>query len=269
MNPTKQFWALFKFQTKINQFIWFMPVGFGFPVLLPLWRDNLANYHPDFFGLVFNPTLFGFAIFGAMVLAPERIFFGNATAMSSYHGTEFILTRAIDRPIVYRARAAFLYLLVVIIPLVALLHALQKPDIVVEEYSRPIQQIALAAMPGSTLLPPEKKKGSSSLIAIPRGNVLAAEWQMVLPVTLIIAMQIGVLILHPFKYGRWIFWTFYVALCFGPLFDINSGGTKGPTFNESAFFAFAEHQVLFLGLVAVAFVAAQLWCERRFARMEF
>jgi hypothetical protein len=268
MNSTKQFWALFKFQTKLNPFIWFMPLAFGFPVLLPLWRAPVGNYHPDFFGLVFNPTLFSFAIFGAMILAPERIFFGNASAMSCYYGTEFILTRAIDRPILYRARAAFIYLLVLMIPLVGLVHALRKPDIVVQEYSHPIRQAALAAVPGSTLLPAETKKGKSSLLAIPRGNVLAAEWQMLLPVMLVILMQIGVVILHPFKYGRWIFWSLYVALCFGPLFDITPNGTKGPTLNEAAFFAFAGHQVLFLGSIAVAFVVAQLWCERRFARLE-
>jgi hypothetical protein len=268
MKTRKQFWALFKFQAMINPFIWVMPLAFGFPVLMPLWRNNLENYHPDFFGLIFNPTLFGFAIFGAMVLAPERIFVGNASVMASYSGTEFLITRAIDRPVLYRARAAFIYLLVLMIPLVGIVHALEKPDVLVQEYSRPIQQAALSAMPGSTLLPPETKKGSSSLIAIPRGNVLAAEWQMVLPVMLIIVMQIAVLILHPFKYGRWIFWSLYVVSCFGPLLDLKSGGAKGPTVNESAFFAFAGHQALFLGLIAGMFVLTQLWCERRFAALE-
>ncbi len=31
MNKTKQFWALFKFQSTINPFIWFMPLIFGMP----------------------------------------------------------------------------------------------------------------------------------------------------------------------------------------------------------------------------------------------
>ena len=268
MKSAKQLWALLKFQAQVNPFIWIMPLAFGVPTLLPLFGDTYHISHPDFFNLVFNPTLFGFAIFGAMILAPDRIFIGNASMLSGYYGTEFILTRAIDRPVFYRAKAVFLYLLVTIIPLVGLVRAMDKPDVVVQEYERPVQQAALAATPGSRLLPPETDHREPSLIAIPRGAILAAEWQMLLPVMLVILLQVAVLLLHPFKYGRWIFWGGYIALSFGPFFDLTAKGKSGLTLSESAFFAFTGHQVEFLGLTALVFIAVQLGCERWFARLE-
>ena len=36
MNKTKQFWTLFRFQTTLNPFIWFMPVAFSGTLWIPL-----------------------------------------------------------------------------------------------------------------------------------------------------------------------------------------------------------------------------------------
>jgi len=246
-----------------------MPLAFGLPSIFPTFGDSFTHSYPDFFSLIFNPTLFGFAIFGAMVLAPERFFQGGANAVTNYSGQEFILTRAIDRPVSYRAKAALLFLLVLSVPVLPLLRALPHPDVVIREYSQPTQQAALAAIPGSRLLVPDEKKAKPKLLAIPRGNILAAEWRILLPVMLVILLQIAIAVLYPLKQGRWIFWGLYVVSTFSPFLAISYPGREGPTMNEAAFFAFTSHQAAFLCLTALAFIVTQLWCERRFARMEF
>jgi hypothetical protein len=148
MNNTKQFWTLFRFQTTVNPFIWFMPVAFGLPLFvgstLPNW------YHATLSSLITTQNLFFVGIFGTMVVAPERFMIGAANAAWN-PGTEFLLTRAVDRRILYRSKATFLYVLILLMPLVSIGYSLDKPDLKVIEYSDVARQRCLALVPGSTL----------------------------------------------------------------------------------------------------------------------
>jgi hypothetical protein len=83
-----------------------------------------------------------------------------------------------------------------------------------------------------------------------------------------LTLQILILVLYPFKYGKIIFWVFYFGLILIPLFDLTHLGKDEATVNEQLFFSFAAHQPLTWILTALAFVLTQLWCERRFARLE-
>ena len=267
MNRTKQFWALFKFQTSISPYIWFMPLAFGAPFFLPLLLPT-AKYHSSLSTIFMsNQNLFFVGIFGAMVLAPEKFQMAASNLVSTYYGSEFILTRAIDRPVLYRAKAAVLYLLVLTLPCLAIANSLRNPDLTVSEYSKVVQQQCLAAVPASVLIP-ASKKDYQPLIAIPRGNILVAEWQLWVMLLAAIALQLLILILYPFKYGKVIFWVLYFGLILVPLFDLTHIGKDEATVNEQLFFSFAGHQSLFWILTASAFVFTQLWCERRFAQLE-
>ena len=270
MNKTKQFLALFKFQTTINPFIWFMPLAFGMPFFLPLLMvPSSEAYHPSLSTIfISNQNLFFVGIFGAMIMAPEKFQMAASNLVSTYYGSEFILTRAIDRPILYRAKAAVLYLLVLTLPCLAIANSLRNTDLIVNESSKPVQQECLATVPGSTLMPTDKKRSWQSLISIPRGNVLVAEWQLWIMLIAAITLQLFILILYPFKYGKIVFWVLYFGLILVPLFDLTHLGKDEATVNEQIFFSFAAHQPLSWILTGLAFVLTQLWCERRFARLE-
>jgi len=270
MNKTKQFGALFKFQMTINPFIWFLPLVFGIPFFMPLLTGFTSKmYHPGFYSLLTNQNLFFVAIFGAMILAPEKFQFGATNVTSSYFGSEFLLTRAIDRPVLYRAKAALLYLLVLALPCIAIISSLNDPNLIVNEYSKPMQQQCITHVQGSVLMPAELEKGLPPLISVPRGNVLVAEWQFWMLLIAAITLQLFILILYPFKYGKIVFWALCFGLIFIPMFyDLNTIGKNSPSLNERFFFSFAAHQTLFWILTALAFILTQLWCERRFARLE-
>jgi hypothetical protein len=272
MNTTMQFWALFKMQTKINPAMWFMPLIFGMPLFVPLITGtiHMKSYHSDFTILLMNQNLFFVAIFGAMIVAPERFMYGATSLVSSYSGTEFLLTRAIDRPVLYRAKAAVLFTLVLSLPLIGILYSLKDPDLVVSEYSTTVQQQCLANVPGSAILPPDKDHRTPNLISISRGNVLVAQWQFWVMLVTALLLQFAILALYPFKYAKWIFWILFMSLAFSPLIGLMTSNGKGHVYdNVQLFFDFAGHQVLFWCVTAVLFVLGQLWCERRFARMEF
>jgi hypothetical protein len=268
MNTTKQFWALFKFQASINPFIWVMPIAFGVPLLLPFILSH-QDFHSSFSLLLGNQNMFFIGIFGAMILAPERFQFGAANFTTAYYGSEFILTRAIDRPVLYRAKAATLYLLILSLPCVAVVNSLRNPDLVVDEPTKTVQQACISHVPGSALrLSKWDRHDRPSLIAIPRGNVLVAEWQLAVFLVAAIILQLSILALYPFKYGKLVFWVFFFGLILVPLFDLTSLNTDQPTINDRLFFSFAANQFLFWCMTVLLFPLTQIWCERRFAQLE-
>lgn len=265
MNKTKQFWALFKFQTTVNPFIWTMPFALGAPLLFS--HALPSSYHPNLSSLLTVQNLFFVGIIGAIVVAPERFRFGGGNeAWSS--GIEFLLTRAIDRPILYRSKAVFLYVLVLLMPLVSLFGSLKNPDLKVIEYSEVARQQCLSLVPGSTL--EKDPSGSRSpLISIPRGNVLVEEWHFWLFLVSAVGVQALILLLYPFKHRLLIFYVSFMSFIFVPLlWDLYFIKVRAPSLYERPFFFFAANQTLFWILTALVFVLTQLWCERRFARLE-
>jgi hypothetical protein len=271
MNKTKQLWALFKFQTTINPALWFMPLAFGLPIFLPMMMvtTHVKNYHSDFFSLFMNQNIFFVGIFGVMVMAPERFQYGAAGVTAAYSGGEFLLTRAIDRFVLYRSKAALLFILVLLLPLISILISLGEPDLVVDEYSKVVRQECLAQVPGSALVPDSASKRPSTLVAIPRGNVLVAEWQFASFLITALALQLLILLLYPLKFAKWVFWAVFFGLVFVPsIYAIHTIGKNTPSTNERLFFWFAAHPALFWGGLAIAFVLCQLWCERRYAALE-
>jgi hypothetical protein len=269
MNKIKQFISLFRFQSTINPAIWWMPIAFSMPLLLPLFQGSLLqDYHPGFSTLLLNQNLFFVGILGSMILAPEKFQFGGANVTATYFGNEFVLTRAIDRHILYRVRAAFFYFLILTLPCLVILSSLKTPDLMVSEYSKPIQQQAVSHLAGSSLKAPDYNKTQLSLISIPRGKVLVAEWQLWIFSASALTLQLMILILYPFRYAKIIFWIVFFAFIVVPLFDLFNWHRDVPTMYEQAFFQFGAHQPLAWILTACLFIPAQLWCERRFAQLE-
>jgi hypothetical protein len=269
MTTFKQFLTLFRFQSTVNPYIWFMPLAFATTLFIPYIHGLVpGNYHPGFTSLFSNQNLFFIAIFGTSILAPEKYQFGNSALMSSYFGNEFLLTRAVDRPIVYRAKIALLYLLVLAIPLLGIAQSVRNRDLIVTEYSKPVQQLCLAQVPGSSLLPPDRDHRAPTLIAIPNGNVWVAEWNLWVFVTAALTMQLLIILLYPYRRGKVVFWIVYFGFILVPLFDLVHFARNDPTVNEELFFAFAGHPWLAGILTTAVFISAQLWCERRFAQLE-
>ncbi|HEV3272070.1 MAG TPA: hypothetical protein VGZ93_07810 [Candidatus Methylacidiphilales bacterium] len=226
-----------------------------------------SSYHPNLSSLLEVQNLFFVGIIATMVIAPEKLQFGGATTVWN-SGTEFLLTRAIDRPLHYRSKAVFLYVLILLAPLAGIIYSTKNPDLKVTEYSQSAQQLCLSHVPGSTL---ERDPGGSSspLIVIPRGNILIEEWHLWMFLVALFAVQALILVLYPFKHRLWIFWGLLFSSIFVPLFiDLADIREQTPPHMESLFFLFAAHQAAFWILTALTLILGQLWCERRFARLE-
>jgi hypothetical protein len=264
MNKMKQFWALLKFQTTINPFVWFLLLAFGGPLFF--MGDFSSSYHPNLPSQLMIQNLFMVGLAGLWIIVPEIAQPWGTTGWSS--GTEFLLTRAIDRPILYRAKAAFLYFLVLLTPLVSIAYSLKNPDLKVTEYSSAAQKECLSHVPGATL-EPNPSGNRSPLIAIPRGNVLIEEWHFGMFATSAFSVQVLLLLIYPLKHRTFIFYAIFMGGVFVPFWiNLHSSRQETLPYMEHLFFTFAAHQVPFWMLTALALLLGQFWCERRFATIE-
>jgi hypothetical protein len=262
MNKTKQLWALFKFQTSINPFIWFMPLAFSFPLL----QKFISTYQPSLSSSISNNNLFFVIFLSVMVIAPD-IFYTSATQNVWASGTEFLLTRATDRRVIYRAKSAFAYLLILIVPLALFLLTPKNPVLKTTEYSKTFREECVSKLPGTMLI--KDTDDRTDQLAIPNGRALVDSWIIWTFLLAAIASQILLCIIYPLKYARYLFWGIYFAVLFVPIFMIESSihdDKLSPT--EKLFFLYATHQPFAWLSMILALVLTQFWCERRFARME-
>jgi hypothetical protein len=268
MNKLGQFWALFKFQAVLKPYIIMFPLALSTSIWIPYLTLGKA-YHPGLDLLLSNQNLFFVAWIGFMLLDPEGFQPGGYAAIWP-SGSEFLLTRAVDRRLVLRARSAFFLLLVLAIPLCAFLARLQSPRLIITEYNKIDHQQAMDRLPGSIPVPPDKN-GISNEIMIPNGNILVDAWRIWLFLALAIASQVFILLMFPLKYRRYISWAvimLIVLLPLGRLFLTAGAHFEGPASNETLFFVFVAHQWLFWLAAILALPLSQLWCERRFSSLE-
>jgi hypothetical protein len=267
MNRAKQFWALVRFQTSINPFLWIFPLSFTLPFFVQ-YRDNssLGMLLTDY-----NQMMI--IVMGSIVLLPEAVQFPIQQAGVS-SGTEFLLTRAVDRPLVFRARVAFYAFLVLLIPIGLVVAALQNPDVKVSEFNRTLHDAILVSVPGSTSPPPGLHNDIQPIL-IPGGNVLVRAWHVGTFLLTLLLTQAVIFLVQPLppRFRRILFWVVVLGVGFFPIFEplamLASTLHEKVPYYEQFFFWYAGHQVLFWVLLIAATFALQAICERRFARMEF
>jgi hypothetical protein len=258
MNPRKQFWTLVKFQATVSPFVILAPVAFVMPMFF-MWQQDLALSF-----LVQNQNFFLIWLFGALLLAPE-IFSSVAGAQNIGMGAEFIRTRAVDKVIVARAKTAFFLFVALVGPAAVLLTSFGKPSLRVSVYGTEIQNDCLSHVAGSVLEP--NRHGNPNLISIPSGHVLVGAWHLWEFLVMAAVIQLVVYAIYPCKSRRYIFWALFIGFSFAPLLGFYRNHSSTP-FDEHLFFCYASNQVAFWSIGVAAAIAAQLWCERRFARLE-
>jgi hypothetical protein len=150
MNITKQFWTLFKFQALSNRRIWYISAM----LLMPLYiLGVIPRPNSDLNAIISNQYFFIMALPAMLLLMPER--YSASTNQWAGNATEFLLTRAIDRNILYRSKATFLYLIVLVIPGIIFLLSFKNPDLQVTLHSDISPELCLTHVPGSTLVVPD------------------------------------------------------------------------------------------------------------------
>ena len=267
MTKYKQFWTLLKFQLMARRAL----LIFVFVVSVILFMSGIpsASDHPSLEFVLRNQMIFSglylIGCIGVWSLASEM---APSDASLTSLGSEFLLTRAVDRSVLYRSRTAIFYLFVFLAPLAALVYSLKSPNLRVTESSPLVQQECLTSFPGSTLVP--NPEGSHSpLISLPRGALLVAAWTCWRYVVASLGIQALISVIYAYKRRTPIFFTMLVPLCLVPfILELRHPNTVFPSGAERLFFSFAGHQWQFWILTALVFVLGQLWSERRFCQVD-
>jgi hypothetical protein len=274
MIPTKQFWTLVRFQYLLNPSLWALPLLVGIISYIPfLIHGSHSSYHSSLsFFFISNQVFFFVGIFGAMILSPEKFQFGRMRTANYSFNSEFLLTRAVDRPIVYRSRAFLLYALFLLVPIGSMIYFTTAPELVINEYSSALTSKVIDSIPGSHAVAESTSHGQPDIV-IPHGRLLLAAWQVWIFLLSLMALQLAVSFLSPYKLGPRIFWVLvYLSLlgpAFLPLFFIETmKNLPFASVSEGAFFFFVEYQPgIWIGTL-MAVVACHFVCEQIFVRQE-
>ena len=283
MKKIHQFWTLTKFEIYAITGIYCFPLIFLIPLIsthTAVLRDSveLSLY------LQVGETLFIIMAFmlAPQLLAPELSFI-RSEMITRESGTEFLLTRAVDRTLILRVRSLLYYAVVLIIPLSLLFWSLTNPRLDLKESDAKIYQMMLHQVPGSTQV--QRVSGvdvsghritqsdRKELISIPYGKVMIASWRLWLLAFTIVCTQIFIFLICQFRFQKILYYGVGYGLIFLPIplmiftdkmnFEFHSS-----LLSEIAFIHFAGHQLLCWLIAIAAMILGQLWCEKRFSRME-
>jgi hypothetical protein len=270
MSTWKQFWTLLKFQIQSWTSWIMMPLMLAIPIVVDSFHTpRTSNFSTD----PLNFLLY-VGVWAPWFLAP-RLLGQKAVAVSFFTQTDFIFTRAIDRNIFYRARMVVFYLIVLTAPALMFFLSLRTSYLKVsffgmDDASRVLQQQYLANIPGSFLGP---GKYGDPAVFVPSSDLLLHLWNAGVFLLTALAVQFLILLTHSLKHQLFVYFAACLGIILVPILEalaqiyLTSNRESVPLV-EKLFLAYLDHPILFIVLLASALVFGQLWCERRFARLE-
>ncbi len=214
MKPNDQFFHLFGYLCKASWWIWMMPLAFALQPAVSLMLDS------SFSSLNLQSTGLGMLcmmpmMLATMVFAPE-IFSGmNYTTpqtqqIAAAYSNDFLLTRPLDKPVVFSARYAF-YFCALSLPLLILLTlAFTKPGLTMDV---PVKNIESVTFYSSHLPDAEVTNKSEHTVAIhsPKGRVLLALSMALVSLAFISFWPPFVMWLSRQRFHKWIFWIVFMG----------------------------------------------------------
>ena len=268
MSKIKQLWTLLWFQLAITPGVVFLAVASGFPCIIEfvLFRDTKV---PTSLDLLLSSQMISLVlVFGPNLLAPDLGSSGKINSLgASATATEFLLTRAVDRHLLFRSRSLLFFFLLLIIPLISLATSLHHPDLKIFESNSSLYHRVMQALPGSIPEAPDID-GKLKEVFVRNGNILIGMWRIWLPLCLGVIILVFLTLARKIKYVWRLFMPLVTALiifyCYPSVFfrGASDAGKDGLDLNTALFFFFATHQ-LFCWLIAIpALFQSLLWYER-------
>jgi hypothetical protein len=210
MKPNNQFFHLFKYLSTASWWIWMMPLTFAVQpavsLLLGTGSSSLSVHALGLGMLCMMPMLLA-----TMVFAPE-IFCGmhyttpQTQQMAAAYSNDFLLTRPVDKPVVFSARYAF-YFCALSLPLVILFSlAFIKPSLKMEVPAKSIETVTFYSshLPDAMVT---QKSEYRVTIHSPNGRVYLVLSMIVTSLAFISLWPPFVIWLSRRRFQKWIFWT--------------------------------------------------------------
>jgi hypothetical protein len=271
MKPPRQFLALFRYNAFASPWIWVFPFTFGLQPGLSL-MSRATWYSLETF--LAPLTIFGFLpmMIAAFVFAGERLFTGTPGLTTQTYqqiqtfAGEFLLTRAVDRPVVFRSRFT-LYWTLILLPLLLVLGlTILRPEI---SLSVPLKspekaEWYLSQLPGATVT---RTTETTKVISAPHGRVGLGVAIVLLGAACATVWPAFIYAILPLRWRKVIFWGLFAVLVFLPVGMIWISHGRGGT--ERTVLWIMNHGAL-CALAAVALAAASyFFCASRDREVEY
>lgn len=273
MKPSQQFFALLRYQSSASPWIWLIPIAFGIqPVLILSMGSNWNSLMMPMTSLTMlavSPIMVA-----SFVFAAEKMFAGSAglTAQTNVqaqsYSPDFLLTRAIDRPILFRARSVLYWVLVILPFLVLLGMAIWKPAMEIE---MPLKQpnraeYYLSHLQGAEIV---KTTKSTQVVASAHGNIGLAASMILFCLAAAAIWQAVVFSILKLPFRKFIvFGVFFASIGSGP-FLMRSGRDAAISNPEAAVIWVMNHFVVSAVIVLGLAVASYLYCAARDRQLEY
>ena len=178
---------------------------------------------------------------------------------------DFLLTRAVDRPVVFHARAALFWILVLLPAIILLGLAAWKPSISIEAPLNPpgAGTVYLEALPGASVT---KTTKSTETITSPTGRLAIAGVMVLLSAVCATFWQVFFFAIISLKFKRWIFYTVVIGMIASPFLMIGSGHGQSL---ENLILLILRHPIAAAGIVGIFVAAAWAFSAARAKRIEY
>lgn len=268
MKPLQQFFALLRFQAFASPQIWIFPVAFGLQPCISLmvgdtWRGLTIALSTS------SMMWMGPMMIAAFLFTPEVWTGAPGTGLQTQQSlqgfsADFLLTRAVDRPVIFRARAALFWLLIAVPALILLALAAWKAPISIEVPLQPpgVGAFYLEALPGASVT---KTTKTTETITSPAGRLAIVSAMGLLSLVTAAFWQGFVFAICRLKFKRWVFFACVILVIGSPFFVI-----KGRShFLENLIFLILRHPVAAVGLTVIFVAAAWAFSAARAKRIEY
>jgi hypothetical protein len=271
MKPRRQFLALFRYNAFASPWIWIFPFAFGLQPCISLmagssWRSLETPLAPL--------TVWAFLpmMVAAFVFAGDRLLAGTPgltpqtyQQIQTFAG-EFLLTRAVDRPMVFLSRFA-LYWMLILLPLLLVFGlTLFRPQISLNVPLKSPEKVEwyLSQLPGATVA---ETTESAKIISSPHGRVRLGAALVLLGVACATVWPAFIYAIQPLRWRKVIFWGLFTVLVFLPVGMIWISHGRGGT--ERTVLWIMNHGAL-CALAAVGLAAASyFFCASRDREVEY
>jgi hypothetical protein len=235
MKPLPQFFALLRYHATASPWIWVLPFAFGIQPLIMIgmgsnWRS--LNMTVSSLSILTTAPL----MIASFVFAVEKMFGDNRWLTGQTHhqvqsfSGDFLLTRAIDRVALFRARVAFYWLLIMLPFVVLLALVLWRPELRIELplKTTDLADFYLSHLPGAEIT---KTTKSTQVVTSPHGNVALGAALTLFGLAAGAIWQSFVFVILPWRFRRAVFYAVFLGgVMSGPLLIRGSSTVGGPEY---------------------------------------
>ena len=268
MKPLQQFFALLRFQFFATPRLWIFPVAFSFqPYFSLMSGDHWWGLSSALLGS--NMLFMIPMMLAAFVFTPE-LWTGmtGATLQTQQNlqgcSADFLLTRAVDRPAVFRARAALFWIFVLLPAIFLLGLAAWRPSVSIDVPLKPpgAGMVYLETLASASVT---KTTSYAQTISLPTGRLAIVGTLVLLSIACSAFWQGFVFAISGFKFKRWIFGAAVIGVIASP-FLMLSGRSRSL---ENLVFHILKHPIVAVVLTAIFVAAAWAFSAARAKRIEY